>query len=308
MPRGSLHLLVLLFLAAAITGCGTGSRVLRSASAPVPAADVPSAPSAAPSVADVATDGPAAATAGPEEVVLAATELLGADAADDSDRAPILLAQAPPAAKPPERDEYDVEEYDPWEPFNETMFEFNRKLDRHVLKPVATGYDKVVPDDVQRMISNAFDNLGAPKRMINSLFQGKWDGAMRELARFMVNTTVGMGGLFDMGRAAEIEKSREDFGQTLGFYGAGPGPFLILPLLEPLTVRDGIGKFVDGFMEPLGYFIPFVWEGLVLRLEEIVNDRSLNLELYQGFEETVVDMYSAVRHAYLERRRNLIKE
>lgn len=298
VTKGWLHLLMLFIIAAAVTGCGTGSRALRAASAPV--VDVPSAVAVSPAPAPVADA---------REIVLASTELLGADGDDDSDRAPILLAQAPPAApKPSERDEYDIEEYDPWEPFNETMFEFNRKLDRHVLKPVATGYDKVVPDEVQRMIANAFDNLGAPKRMVNSLLQRKWDGAMRELARFMVNTTVGIGGLFDMGRAAEIEKSREDFGQTLGFYGAGPGPFLILPLMEPLTVRDGIGKAVDSFLEPLSYFIPFFWEGLVLRLEEIVNDRSLNLELYQGFEETVVDMYSAVRHAYLERRRNLIRE
>lgn len=295
---------MLLFLAAAVTGCGAGSRALRAASAPAPVVDVPSAMAVAPAPADVAPPDATLST----EIVPVGTALLGADSDDDSDRAPILLAQAPPPAKPAERDEYDIEEYDPWEPFNETMFEFNRKLDRYVLKPVATGYDKVVPDEVQRMISNAFDNLGAPKRMVNSLLQRKWDGAMRELARFMVNTTVGVGGLFDMGRAAEIEKSREDFGQTLGFYGAGPGPFLILPLMEPLTVRDGIGKFVDSFLEPLGYFIPFFWEGLVLRLEEIVNDRSLNLELYQGFEETVVDMYSAVRHAYLERRRNLIRE
>jgi phospholipid-binding lipoprotein MlaA len=299
-------LLAVLFLAAAISGCGTGSHVLRTDSAPV--VEMPSAAVTAATSVEIQ---PAAAPAesAPAAVTVAEPELLGAETPDDSDRAPILLAQTtPPAAPPVERDEYDVEEYDPWEPFNETMFEFNRKLDRYVLKPVATGYDKVVPDDVQRMIANAFDNLGAPKRMINSLLQRKWDGAMRELARFMVNSTVGVGGLFDMGRAAEIEKSREDFGQTLGFYGAGPGPYLVLPLMPPLTVRDGIGRFVDGWLEPLSYFIPFFWEGLALKVEETVNDRSLNLELFQGFEETVVDMYSAVRHAYLERRRNLIKE
>jgi phospholipid-binding lipoprotein MlaA len=205
-------------------------------------------------------------------------------------------------------DEYDVEEYDPWEPFNERMFEFNRRLDRYVLKPVATAYDKVVPDDVQQMLSNAFDNVASPKRFVNSLLQGKWDGAMREVSRFMLNTTVGVGGLFDIARHEGIEKSREDFGQTLGVYGAGPGPYLILPLFEPLTVRDGIGRAVDGFLDPIGYVLPFFWEGLVLKAGDIVNERSLNLELFQGFEETVIDMYSAVRHAYLERRRNLIKE
>jgi phospholipid-binding lipoprotein MlaA len=305
--------LSLALLAVVLTACGTGSRMLRAASMAEPV-ERPFEVIASTRPAD---DEPTpVASTDSTDVVLASTELLGADEADDSERAPILLAEAPPALlaqapstpPPAERDEYDIEEYDPWEPFNETMFEFNRKVDRHVLKPVATGYDKVVPDEVQRMIANAFDNLGAPRRMVNSLLQRKWDGAMRELARFMVNSTVGVGGLFDMGRAAEIDKSREDFGQTLGFYGAGPGPYLVLPLMEPLTIRDGIGKVVDNFLEPLRYFIPFFWEGLALRIGELVNERSLNLELFQGFEETVVDMYSAVRHAYLERRRNLIRE
>jgi phospholipid-binding lipoprotein MlaA len=105
-----------------------------------------------------------------------------------------------------------------------------------------------------------------------------------------------------------IEKSREDFGQTLGFYGAGPGPYLILPFMEPLTVRDGIGKGVDGLMDPMAYFVAFLPIRLLLKVEETVNDRSLNLELFQGFEESVIDMYSAVRHGYLKRREKMIKE
>ncbi len=87
-----------------------------------------------------------------------------------------------------------------------------------------------------------------------------------------------------------------------------PGPYLILPFMEPLTVRDGIGKGVDGFMDPLSYFVPFIWTRLIMKVEETVNDRALNLELFQGFEESVIDMYSAVRHGYLKRREKLIKE
>jgi phospholipid-binding lipoprotein MlaA len=117
-----------------------------------------------------------------------------------------------------------------------------------------------------------------------------------------------VGGLFDVAKLEGIEKSREDFGQTLGFYGVGPGPYLILPFMEPLTVRDGIGKGVDSFMDPLSYFVPFFWTRLILKVEETVNDRSLNLELFQGFEESVIDFYSAVRHGYLKRREKLIKE
>jgi phospholipid-binding lipoprotein MlaA len=158
------------------------------------------------------------------------------------------------------------------------------------------------------MIANAFDNIHFVPRMMNSLFQGKFDGAVREFGRFLFNSTIGIGGLFDVARIEGIEKSREDFGQTLGFYGVGPGPYLILPFFEPLTVRDGIGKGVDGLMDPMSYFVPFIWERLVMKVGETVNDRALNLELFQGFEESVIDMYSAVRHGYLKRREKLIKE
>jgi len=200
------------------------------------------------------------------------------------------------------------EEYDPWEPFNEQTFEFNRKLDRYILKPVAQGYNAVVPDQVQVMLSNGLDNIAFVPRAVNSVLQGKFEGALREISRFMLNTTLGVGGLFDVGKHAGIPKSREDFGQTLGFWGMGPGPYLVLPLLEPLTVRDGIGKGVDMFLDPLGYFVPFIPVRLGMKAGDTVNDRSLNLDLYQGFEETVIDMYSAVRQGYLQRRENLIKE
>lgn len=324
------------------------SRVLKSASADAPQVVVPSAahtlatpavdPPAAiaplpfdPALADVPPGAELASrdeVVDPEDGAIALTADVAAADASGVDDAPVVVAQAPsappPARGPRDQDEYDVEEYDPWEPFNESMFDFNRKLDRYIFKPVAQAYDKVVPDEVQRMLANGFDNLESIKRMVNSLLQGKWDGAVRELSRFMLNTTVGIGGLFDMAKAAEIEKSREDFGQTLGFYGVGPGPYLVLPFYPPSTVRDFLGKLVDGFLHPLRYILPGsdvtdvftdpggyvddAWVLWAVDAGELVNDRSLNLELYEGFEETVVDMYSAVRHAYLERRRNLIKE
>src|SRR5439155_17571609 len=104
-----------------------------------------------------------------------------------------------------------------------------------------------------------------------------FDGAMREFGRFLFNSTVGIGGLFDVAKHEGIEKSREDFGQTLGFYGVSPGPFLILPFLEPLTVRDGIGKGVDSPLDPMAYFVPFFYTRLLMKVEDTVNDRSLNL-------------------------------
>lgn len=111
----------------------------------------------------------------------------------------------------------------------------------------------------------------------------------------------------DIAKQEGFEKSNADLGQTLGVWGVGPGPYLILPFLPPLTVRDAIGYGVDGAMNPLSYFIP-VGATFGMRGEDTVNDRSLNLDLYQGFEESTVDFYSGLRNAYLQRRQKLIKE
>ena len=211
-------------------------------------------------------------------------------------------------ARDPDADVVE-DEYDPWEPFNEKMFEFNRRLDRYVLKPVAKAYNFITPDELQIMISNGFDNISFPPRFVNSVLQGKFKGAAREIGRFLINSTVGVGGLFDPAKDVfGLVKSREDFGQTLGFYGVGPGPFLVVPFMEPMTVRDGIGKAVDGAMDPLAYYLPLFWDRLGMKIGDIVNERSLNLDLFQGFEESVIDLYSAVRHGYLQRREKLIRE
>jgi phospholipid-binding lipoprotein MlaA len=201
------------------------------------------------------------------------------------------------------------EEYDPWEPFNEKMFEFNRGVDRWVLKPVARGYMFVMPEPWQVLISNGFDNINFVPRLVNSLLQGKWGGAGRELGRFLINSTAGIGGLFDPAKDYwGISKSREDFGQTLGVWGSGPGPYLVLPFMEPLTVRDGVGKLVDTFLDPLSYVLPLFYDRLAMKIGDVVNERALNYELFQGFEESVIDLYSAVRHGYLQRRQKLIRE
>ena len=220
------------------------------------------------------------------------------------------LAQAESAQAGALRAEEDLDEvYDPLEPFNEKMFEFNRAFDKYVFKPVAQFYDKLITDDGQVAISNAFDNIKWVPRAVNSLLQGKWRGAVREVSRFLINSTAGLAGLFDPAKDHwGIEKSKEDFGQTLGVWGAGPGFYLVLPLMAPLNVRDGIGKLVDGFLDPLGYVLPFFWDRLGMKVGDELNDRALNLELFQGFEESVIDMYSAVRHGYTKRRETLIKE
>ena len=202
-----------------------------------------------------------------------------------------------------------IEEYDPWEPFNEGMFEFNRWLDRWVLKPVAKGYNYVIPDLFQQMIGNGFDNIRVVPRFVNCLLQAKFGGAGREVGRLVINSTLGIAGMFDIAKQEfGLQKCNEDTGQTLGVWGFGPGPYLMLPFLPPLTVRDAIGYVADGAMDPLVYFLPFIWERLSMKVEDTVNDRSVNLDLYQGFEETTVEFYSAFRNAYLQRRLKLIKE
>jgi phospholipid-binding lipoprotein MlaA len=201
----------------------------------------------------------------------------------------------------------EPEEYDPWEPFNATMFEFNRKLDRYVLKPVATGWSKIIPEEMRRAFRNAGDNIGMPRRFVNSVLQGKIEGAIRELARFVLNSTIGVGGLFDVGRAEGVLPSDEDMGQTFGRYGVGPGPYLVLPVLPPSTVRDTIGSGIDALLDPLSFFLPFS-ASLGKRVGETVNERSLNLEVFEQVEESVLDLYSAVRNGYLQRRERAIRE
>jgi phospholipid-binding lipoprotein MlaA len=288
-------------LALSLTACGTLSGAFRA----------DSALSAGPPVAAQPAADNAVSTEPSPPTVTAAAPTATADAPETP------VPMAPAKARPEEgmaqaRDsanDLEPDEYDPWEGFNEKTFEFNRRLDKYVLKPVAKGYNFVVPDELQIMISNGFDNISFVPRMMNSLFQGKFGGAGRELGRFLINSTVGVGGLFDPAKDVfGLVKSREDFGQTLGVYGVTPGPYVIVPFLEPLTVRDGIGKAVDGLMDPLSWFLPFFWERFGMKVGDIVNERSLNLDLFQGFEESVIDMYSAVRHAYLQRRLRLIRE
>ncbi|MBH0209789.1 MAG: VacJ family lipoprotein [Nitrospira sp.] len=225
--------------------------------------------------------------------------------------------------------EGQLEEYDPWEPLNTTFFEFNRQLDRWVLKPVAKGYNFVVPNIVQVGVSNIFYNSRATPRFLNNVFQGKFKGAGIEAGRFVINTTVGIAGFFDVAQHYfKLTTPEEDTGQTLGFYGVPPGPYLMVPILGPYTVRDLVGYAGDIALNPIYWLIlptmhnidsiPTVVDveeraatyaiSIGARATEVVNDRSLNLEKFQGVEESTVDLYAAVRNAYLQKRVKAIQE
>ena len=198
---------------------------------------------------------------------------------------------------------------DPWEGFNEKMFTFNREvLDRYLLKPAATAWDFLLPDLVQKSVQNFFDNLAVVRRVVNNALQGKMTGAATELARFSINSTIGVGGLFDMAKVSfGIEQSDEDTGQTFATWGWDKSRYFVLPLLSPLTVRDTVGYVFDLALDPVNYFIPLAG-GLGRTSEDRLNDRAQNIETFEAVEEGTLDLYSAVRNAYLKKREKLIKE
>src|SRR5207302_5819461 len=175
-------------------------------------------------------------------------------------------------------------------------------LDAYVLKPVAKGYDVVVGDGEKQLIHNLFDHIGFPKRFVNSVLQGKLDGAGRELARFLINSTLGGAGLTDIAKYQfGIEKSDEDAGQTFGVWGWKQSRYLVLPLLPPLTLRDGVGYVFDLARDPINYFIPFAG-GVARYVGNTANHRAPNLETFESVEEGTLDLYSAVRNFYLRNR------
>ncbi|MBI5672061.1 MAG: VacJ family lipoprotein [Nitrospirae bacterium] len=257
---------------------------------------------------------------------------------------PVLVADADPKTTPSATPAYDAsseepldpfskpgdeagDEYDPWEPLNTKVFEFNRQADRWVLKPLAKGYNFIAPNIVQVGISNFFYNIRVTPRFMNNLFQGKFKGAGIEAGRFLINTTAGVGGFFDVAQHFHLTTPEEDTGQTLGFYGVKPGPYIMVPLLGPYTARDLVGYVGDIALNPVYWLmfpiieidaIPSVvphanrtTSSLILltaRGTEIVNDRSLNLEKFQGVEESTLDLYAAVRNAYLQKRAKTIRE
>ena len=201
----------------------------------------------------------------------------------------------------------ELDEYDPWEPFNEKTFAFNRGFDAHVFKPAAKVYGHVLPNWVQHAVGNAFENLGGFRRIVNTTLQGRFNDSGQEVGRMVINTFFGLGGFIDAAPSFGVGKAQADTGQTLGAWGASPGPYLVMPLLPPLTVRDAVGLAFDEALNPLSWVVPFA-PSLAASAEQRLNERSANLELYDHVEESVFDLYSAVRNGYLQQRRRAINE
>lgn len=194
---------------------------------------------------------------------------------------------------------------DPLEPMNRSISNFNDTVDDNVLKPVATGYRDYTPDLIQKGVRNVFNNLSDVSSTVNNGLQFKGRQAASSFMRVVVNTTVGIYGIFDVATAINLERYPEDFGQTLGFWGVRSGPYLVLPLLGPSTVRDTAGLPVDFSLDPLGNVSDGTirTEAQVLR---IVDRRSNYLAAGNMLNEASIDKYAFLRDAYLQRRRSLI--
>jgi len=198
-------------------------------------------------------------------------------------------------------------ENDPIESVNRKIFWFNDHLDMYVLEPVAKGWHFVLPDRVETSITNFFYNLRFPIHTLNALLQGKFKNAGIDVGRFVVNTTVGVAGFFDPATGWGLPMHWEDFGQTLGWWGVGPGPYLVLPLLGPSDIRDGGGLIVDSAASITPFFVN-TYILLGARAVEIVNTRAQYLDIVRKAKESAFDYYTFVRNAYLQRRVGLIND
>ena len=201
-------------------------------------------------------------------------------------------------------------EHDPLEGLNRKIFWFNDTLDVWVLEPVARGWKRITPQAVRTSVGNFFQNVRTPVIAVNDLLQGKPVAGAADVGRFGVNTTVGVLGLFDPASHWGLEKHDEDFGQTLGVWRVPAGPFLVLPILGPSTVRDTGGLVVDSALSVYPFFVDGVWVLVPVgaRAVDTVNYRAAILDEVRDAKRTALDYYVFVRNAYLQRRDALVHD
>jgi len=226
---------------------------------------------------------------------------------EDRNRAAIIASDSPSPFHT--ADSSEKMDYDPWESFNAKTFSLNfNYIDHYGLKPAAKVWSDVFPQQVRHSLANAFYNLAMPVRFVNQVLQTRFPAAGEELARFVVNTTVGVAGLFDPASHLGLKKNQADSGETLALYGVKPGPYLVLPLLQPLTVRDAFGYAADSLMDPLSWFITPIGADFGRSAAYQINERAENMTMYDDVEDTSLDLYAAVRNGYLQRRRKAIRD
>jgi phospholipid-binding lipoprotein MlaA len=197
---------------------------------------------------------------------------------------------------------------DPLEPWNRFVFALNDGFYFTLIKPVARVYSFITPEWGRVRVRSVFQNLGAPGRFVSTLLQGNMKGAGNELLRFVLNTTIGIGGMFDVAQQNfKIKSSDEDLGLTLGHYGIGEGFFIVWPFLGPSSARDSVGMAGDSFLYPLSYITPFK-DLLAVRFFEFENDVSLRIGEYEDLRESSLDPYVAMKDAFSEYRRNKVRK
>ncbi|HXG29625.1 MAG TPA: VacJ family lipoprotein [Nevskiales bacterium] len=194
---------------------------------------------------------------------------------------------------------------DPLEPVNRVVFSFNDKLDKYALRPAARGYVAVVPGPARKGVNNFFANLFYPRVAINNFLQGKPRRGVSDIGRFLVNTTIGLVGIFDVATPLGLERHHEDFGQTFGIWGIGPGWYLVLPFYGPATNRDFVGRLLDAQLNPLSHASDDVQ--LAATVVYAVDKRAEFLGADKLIEDAF-DPYLFVRGAYLERRAARIRD
>lgn len=200
-------------------------------------------------------------------------------------------------------------ERDPWQGFNRSMYSFNDGLDRAILKPAAKGYQAIAPDFVEQGVRNFFGNLEDVSVAVNNLLQGKVSNAFSDVGRIVINSTIGLLGLFDVASGMGLRKHEEDFGQTLGKWGMGSGPYVVWPFFGPSTLRDTPSLVVDGvLLDPLTYVELKLGERIAVIALDTVSLRAELLSLEETVEEITTDKYSFIREAYLDRRDFLIHD
>lgn len=196
---------------------------------------------------------------------------------------------------------------DPLEPMNRTIYQFNEKVDDAVLKPVARGYRDTLPQPVRTGVANFFSNIDDVVVLFNDVLQFKLEHAVTDLNRVVWNSTLGIAGLFDVASKLGMEKRNEDFGQTLGYWGVGNGPYLVLPFLGPSTLRDTTGRIVDAQVDPLTQHHP-VDERNVSTAVKFIDGRARLLSAEKVLDEAALDPYVFMRDAWLQRRHSLVHD
>ena len=194
---------------------------------------------------------------------------------------------------------------DPLEPLNRGVYKFNDAVDQAVFKPVAKGYKAVLPNPVRTGVGNFFANIDDALIAVNNLLQFKFGAALSDVGRLLTNTTIGVGGLFDVASGFGLEKHNEDFGQTLGYWGIGDGPFLMLPLLGPSNVRDTVGLAAYYYLDPV-WNLSHIPTRNTLGAIRVVDRRARLLDAEKILDEAALDPYTFLRDAYIQQRRNLI--